>query len=110
MFASGGAHDLAGPSFAATSNADSTGDPIERWVGSGLLVAERQFRKVIWDRGSMLRQYSLRSTGTGVWRVFSVRRKGSSSARVWTHSEMTAERDSDADWGGYLASTPVTGK
>jgi len=24
-----------------------TGDQIERWVGSGLLVAERQFRKVI---------------------------------------------------------------
>jgi len=23
------------------------GDQIERWVGSGLLVAERQFRKVI---------------------------------------------------------------
>jgi hypothetical protein len=23
-----------------------TGDQIERWVGSGLLVAERQFRKV----------------------------------------------------------------
>jgi transposase-like protein len=26
------------------------GDPIERWVGSGLLVAERQFRKVIGHR------------------------------------------------------------
>lgn len=27
-----------------------TGDQIERWVGSGLLVAERQFRKVIGHR------------------------------------------------------------
>src|SRR5260370_29312914 len=27
-----------------------TGDHIERWVGSGLLVAERQFRKVQGDR------------------------------------------------------------
>jgi hypothetical protein len=27
-----------------------TGDHIERWVGSGLLVAERQFRKVIGHR------------------------------------------------------------
>ena len=26
------------------------GDQIERWVGSGLLVAERQFRKVIGHR------------------------------------------------------------
>jgi len=26
------------------------GDHIERWVGSGLLVAERQFRKVIGHR------------------------------------------------------------
>jgi len=27
-----------------------TGDQIERWVGSGLLVAERQFHKVIGHR------------------------------------------------------------
>jgi hypothetical protein len=27
-----------------------SGDQIERWVGSGLLVAERQFRKMIGHR------------------------------------------------------------
>jgi transposase-like protein len=48
-----------------------TGDQIERWVGSGLLVAERQFRKVIGHRqiplllSSMANAVSKRSIAKG---------------------------------------------